>query len=100
MPALGMLATLAADCASAQTTRELAERCRQLISFYDRYGVGRSNNSDGRRNHTRIGAEFDCQRGQYEKGIAIMEDLLRKKAFAVPPPRESVPALEAPEYGV
>ena len=95
-----MLAALAADCESAQTTRELAERCRQLISFYDRYGVGRSNNSDGRRNHTRIGAEFDCQRGQYEKGIAIMEDLLRKKAFAVPPPRESVPALEAPEYGI
>lgn len=79
-----------------------AARCRQLISFYDRYGVGRSNNSDGRRNHTRIGAEFDCERGDFQKGIAIMEDLIRKKAFTVPPPAqpETVPPLESPEYGV
>ncbi len=33
-----------------------AARCRQLVAYYDRYGVGRNNNSDGRRNHTRIGA--------------------------------------------
>ena len=97
MLALSTLAALAADRASAQTPRDLAERCAQLVSFYDRYGVGRSNNSDGRRNHTRLGAEFDCARGQYEKGIAIMEDLLKKKAFDVPPPRQSVPPLEAPD---
>ena len=32
----------------------------------------------------------------------MMEDLLRKKAFTVPPPAqpETVPPLEAPEYGV
>ena len=72
------------------------------MSFYDRYGVGRSNNSDGRRNHTRIAAEHHCQRGDFQKGIAIMEDLLRKKAFTVPPPAqpETVPPLESPEYGV
>ena len=31
-----------------------------------------------------------------------MEDLLRKKAFTVPPPAlpETVPPLESPEYGV
>jgi hypothetical protein len=31
-----------------------------------------------------------------------MEDLLRNKAFTVPPPAqpETVPPLEAPEYGV
>ena len=86
----------------AQATVSPAARCAQLVSYYDRYGVGRSNNSDGRRNHTRIAAEFDCQRGDYQKGIAIMEDLLRKKAFTVPPPAvpETVAPLEAPEYGV
>ena len=91
---------LAAQLAQADVS--LAARCAQLISFYDRYGVGRSNNSDGRRNHTRKSAEFDCQRGDYQKGIAIMEDLLRKKAFTVPPPAEpeTVPPLESPEYGV
>jgi hypothetical protein len=96
------LAAVATERASAQTTRDLAQRCAQLIAFYDRYGVGRSNNSDGRRNHTRIGAQFDCERGQLEKGIAIMEDLLRKKAFAVPPPAppSSVPPNADPEYGV
>ncbi|MBI2739338.1 MAG: hypothetical protein HYX38_22690 [Rhodospirillales bacterium] len=86
----------------AQATVSPAARCRQLISFYDRYGVGRSNNSDGRRNHTRIGAEIDCERGDFQKGIAIMEDLLRNKAFSVPAPAqpETVPPLESPEYGV
>ena len=72
------------------------------MAYYDRYGVGRSNNSDGRRNHTRILAELYCQEGNYQKGIAMMEDLLRKKAFTVPAPAqpESVPPLESPEYGV
>ena len=102
MPVVSAFAAVTTEPALAQTTRDLAQRCAQLIAFYDRYGVGRSNNSDGRRNHTRIGAQFDCERGQLEKGIAIMENLLRNKAFAVPPPAppSSVPPLESPEYGV
>ena len=86
----------------AQASVSSAARCAQLIAFYDRYGVGRSTNSDGRRNHTRIAAELDCQRGDYQKGIAAMEDLMRRKAFTVPPPAQpqTVPPLEAPEYGV
>jgi hypothetical protein len=85
----------------AQTSVSPQARCAQLIAFYDRYGVGPSNNSDGRRNHTRIAAEFYCQRGDFQTGIAIMEDLLRKKAFTVPEPAPpvTVPPLEAPEYG-
>jgi hypothetical protein len=83
----------------AQATVGPAARCAQLVAYYDRYGVGRSTNSDGRRNHTRIAAELDCQRGDYQKGIAAMEDLLRRKAFTVPPPAvpETVPPLEAPD---
>ena len=86
----------------AQATVSPASRCAQLVAYYDRFGVGRSNNSDGRRNHTRIAAEHYCHEGSYQKGIAIMEDLLRKKAFTVPPPAEpeTVPPLESPEYGV
>ena len=85
----------------AQATVGPAARCAQLVAFYDRYGASRSNNSDGRRNHTRILAELYCLEGNYQEGIAIMEDLLRKKAFTVPPPAEpeTVPPLEAPEYG-
>ena len=86
----------------AQASVSPQARCAQLVAYYDRYGVGRSNNSDGRRNHTRLGAEFDCRRGDFQKGIAIMEDLLRNKAFAVPPSAlpETVPPLESPEYGI
>jgi hypothetical protein len=86
----------------AQATVTPEARCAQLVAYYDRFGVGRSNNSDGRRNHTRKAAEHYCQRGDYQMGIAIMEDLLRKKAFTVPPPAspDTVPPLESPEYGV
>jgi hypothetical protein len=70
----------------AQASVSPQARCAQLVAYYDRYGVGRSSNSDGRRNHTRIAAELYCQEGDYRKGIAMMEDLLRNKAFTVPPP--------------
>ena len=74
---------------SAATPAELKARCAQLVAYYDRYGVGRSTNSDGRRNHTRIGAEIDCSRGLYDQGIAAMLDLLQRKKFTPPPPPSS-----------
>ena len=70
----------------------LKGRCAQLISYFDYYGVSRSNNSDGRRNHTRIGAEIECNRGHYRKGIDTMAALLVRKSFDVPKP--SKPAIE------
>lgn len=72
-------------------TEQLKARCSQLIAYYDRYGASRSTNSDGRRNHTRIGAEIDCSRGLYAQGIATMEDLLRRKKFTPPPPGPNEP---------
>lgn len=72
--------------ASIQATQDSKERCAQAIALFDRYGASRTENSDGQRNHTRIGAEIDCQRGRYQEGIAAMEDLLRRKKFDVPPP--------------
>ena len=66
-------------------TPDLKARCDQLINYFDRYaGTGRSENSDGVRNHTRIGAAIDCQNGQYDKGISEMEALLKNKGFDVP----------------
>ena len=70
--------------ALAQTPPDLKARCDQLTSYYDRYGAGRGENSDGARNHTRIAAGIDCQHGQYEKGIASMEALLKNKMLDVP----------------
>lgn len=72
-----------ASLAFAQADQESKERCAQLIDYYDYYGAGRSENSDGARNMTRIGAYIDCQRGRYESGIRAMETLLREKKFTV-----------------
>lgn len=88
--AAGLTLATAAS-ASAQTPPQalpqtLKARCAQLIAAYDRHGSSRSANSDGFRNHTRIGAAIDCIRGNYEQGIREMEDLLRRKKFTVPPP--------------
>lgn len=77
--------------AQAQTSAQLQARCSQLIAYYDRYGMGRSTDSDGRRNHTRIAAAIDCANGLYAEGIQAMEDLLRRKKFAPPPPGPDVP---------
>jgi outer membrane murein-binding lipoprotein Lpp len=85
-----VLAAGVMNSASAQNAAsgspDLKARCDQLISYYDRYGgTGRSENSDGQRNHVRIGASIDCQNGHYAQGVAAMEALLKEKKFDVPP---------------
>ncbi|GEP57284.1 hypothetical protein [Reyranella soli] len=70
----------------------LKKRCAQLVAYYDYYGAGRGENSDGPRNHTRIGASIECQRGNYRKGIDMEASLLVRKAFVVPKP--NAPAME------
>jgi hypothetical protein len=81
---LAMVVFAGAGSALGQTNADLKARCDQLIAYFDYYGVSRSENSDGRRNHTRIGAEIDCDRGNYEAGIKAMEGLLTAKNFTVP----------------
>lgn len=63
----------------------LDARCGQPIACFDRHGASRSGESDGRRNHTRIGAETDCDDGQPGEGIAAMKNLLRARKVEVPP---------------
>ena len=81
-----VLSAASALPASAQSTADLKARCEQLISYYDRYGAGRSENSDGARNHSRIAAGMECQEGNYAEGIDHIEALLKRKQFDVPPP--------------
>ncbi|MGZ5908763.1 MAG: hypothetical protein ACXWLB_02740 [Reyranella sp.] len=61
-------------------------RCSQLVAFFDYYGVSRGENSDGPRNHTRIGAVIECERTHFRTGVKTMEALLKRKAFDVPTP--------------
>jgi hypothetical protein len=55
-------------------------------------GVSRGENSDGPRNHTRIGAAIECERTHFRRGINTMATLLKRKAFDVPKP--GAPAVE------
>ena len=61
-------------------------RCSQLVAFFDYYGVSRGENSDGPRNHTRIGAVIECERTHMRTGVKTMEALLTRKAFDLPKP--------------
>jgi hypothetical protein len=70
--------------AQADDGDDLAGYCTTLTSFYDRFGASRSQNSDGARNMTRIGAGIDCKRGDYEAGISTMHTLLLQKRFTPP----------------
>ena len=85
-----MNSAVAQNSAAVPSNADLKARCQQLISMYDRYGASRGENSDGARNHTRIGAEVDCRNGLYAQGIAVMEKLLRDKKFTPPPPGPDV----------
>lgn len=80
-----LLVLTAQSLPSANDDARLRARCSQLISYFDRYGHTRSAHSDGRRNLTRLGAEVDCRNGQFAKGIATMENLIRSKNFTLPP---------------
>jgi len=91
-----VLTAATATPASAQAPSDPKTRCDQLISYYDRYGVGRGENSDGARNHTRIGAGIDCQRGEYDKGIVAMEALMKRKMIDVPPVPTAIAEPAAP----
>lgn len=79
-------AAIAAPAALAQVPPSEA-RCDQLIEYFDYYGQSRGEGvTDGARNMTRIGAQSDCDDGDYGEGIAIMEKLLREKRMGIPGP--------------
>lgn len=72
-----------------EAARQIEQRCERLIAHYDRYGAGRSTDSDGKRNHTRIGASIDCDEHEPYRGIAAMEKLMQDMKLKVPPPSEA-----------
>jgi len=80
-------AVIAMIAGSGASAADLAakKRCTDLVDFYDRWGATRTpDNSDGARNHRRIGAAIECERGTYAVGISEMEELLIDKGFEVP----------------
>jgi hypothetical protein len=75
-----------------ERTAWLKKRCAQLVALFDYYNVSRGENSDGPRNHRRIGAVIECERSNYRYGIDTMATLLLNKAEEIP--RPDVPAFE------
>ena len=92
----GMVTSASAQNTASSSTGDLKARCDQLISYFDRYGASRGENSDGARNHTRLGAEMDCKNGRAAEGVAAMEDLLKRKHFDVPPVTTGIAESPAP----
>jgi hypothetical protein len=92
-----VMVPMAALPASAHPLFDLKAYCKQLVSFYDRYGASRTENSDGRRNHTRIGADIDCKEGNRDDGVAAMIELLESKRFEVPAASDTAQSAAAGE---
>jgi hypothetical protein len=82
--AFAVIALAAAAPPALSADPAAKKRCADLVAYYDRWGATRSEHTDGARNHRRIAAEIDCQRGDYPKGIERMEALLHDKGFDVP----------------
>jgi hypothetical protein len=76
----GMAAPLPA---SAQAPGNPAARCAELGALFDRYAGRRNEGSSP--NIERAGAALDCQKGNYERGIRTLEEMLRRNAITVPP---------------
>lgn len=85
--ALWIVVAMIGPEAIAQTTTSdpKAARCAQLLAFWDRYGVRRSEGGGGP-GMTRLGAGVDCDKGRYDSGIRAMEGLIRQNGYTVPPP--------------
>jgi hypothetical protein len=90
---LSIAAALTAALPPPSSAHPAKERCEDLVAFFDRWGTSRGEHSDGARNHSRIAANIDCERGHYDAGIRQMEALLIAKGFEVP-----VEVGEAPLY--
>ena len=83
LTAFAVLAFLPAARAQ-QTNEQLAARCAELGAIYDRYNTRRGEGSGGP-DMIRLGAGIDCQKGQYQRGIKALEDLLQRNRIAIPP---------------
>ena len=79
------VATIPAGRAIAQATNEeLAARCTQLGSIFDKYATRRGEGSGGP-DMTRVGAGIDCAKGRYIQGIRALEELLQRNRIPYPP---------------
>lgn len=88
---IGLAAAVLATPVTIAEVPPSKDRCDQLIKYFDYYGQSRGEGvTDGARNMTRIGARVDCDKGDYEAGIATMEALLISKKMGMPQPPQDV----------
>ena len=69
---------------SGKLSADPRTRCAQLIAFLQRQGGSKSEGAGGR-DIARKNAEVDCAAGRYEGGIWVMEELLGRNGYTVPP---------------
>lgn len=82
---LSIVVAIGAEAVAQTTISDPKARCAQLLAYWDRYGVRRSEGGGGP-GMARLGAGIDCDKGRYDSGIKAMEELLRRNGYTVPPP--------------
>ncbi len=82
--ALSLASTSPGPAVAQATNEELAARCAQLGSIFDRYATRRGEGSGGP-DMTRVGAGIDCAKGRYSQGIKALEELLQRDRIPYPP---------------
>ena len=67
-----------------------SQYCAQLLGTFDKFTASRATeSSDGARNHVRLGAEIECDRGNCDYCAAQMGALMKSRHISPPaPPRE------------
>jgi hypothetical protein len=85
LASLAVLAAASACSSPALPSPELMARCTKLYALWFRYEQHPTYHHTGQRAHAEL-ALYDCQKGDYEAGIAELERLLRRGKFPVPVP--------------
>lgn len=89
LPATLVLVPLLAGCATparvADPAHSTAERCEQLMAYYDRYGRRTERFEPGGWLQRNVGGML-CQQGRYGEGVAELEDAIRYLGFTPPEP--------------
>lgn len=60
------------------------ERCTKLYAMWYRYGQHATFHHTGQRARAEIALE-DCRAGQYDRGLAELEELARRNRLPIPP---------------
>lgn len=85
LPLGAALALLAAACSAPPASPAKLERCTKLHATWMRYGQHITFHHTGQQARAELALQ-DCRQGRYDRGMAELEELLRRGRIPAPPP--------------